>query len=730
MTVETLASRARFLGDGVTPQFDLALPYIDDADIRLVMKVGSSESVLALGANYSLTRIGSGGRVNLGAPLAVGAVLAAVRDPAPIQSITLQSNDKYFLEAIERAFDRQAMILQRHADLHTRSMVLAETDLDGAGAFQARGNRLTGLAPGVNASDAATVAQLVSAVGGDFIISPETIGEIVTSVIGDSGFLAMFTPINSELGSLADLIANLTLTVNADLNTLGGRVTTVEGSISIIESLAEQYESIQDLIDQLNALNEDPEGLTTLIQAEQTARIDGDTAIAQTIAKLGALSGDSLSFILDLSTVKVGPSETLAQRLTAIAAADTTNQAAITSEASTRAAADTALATTISKLGALSGDNSAFILNLSTTRVAAGETLAQRLDGISSRFNSNEAAILAEQVARADADSALSASITTTQSAANGAVATVQAIQSTVNGVNARFSVKVDNNGYISGIGLISQPNNGAITSAFVVLADQFRVVHPGASAVAPFEVIGGVVYMRNIVVRNAQIENLAIGKLTAGTLNADMTMGTGRIIWSNGTYMKVAGVGFGSTNQFIEWYGPYFANLAGCTEANAISYLKTNGSAYFGGSLSAGVLRNSITTTDQSASATVTLGPFGTNGGSKSVVLSYSYTYGSVGTDLGAGATSATILLERSINGGANWTTVTTLNATGTYFTDTSNMFPVYGGAIGGSVTVTDPTSGVSPFMYRARLSGRTIPTGGSNQSIVQSITIVSTEG
>src|SRR5690606_16464861 len=119
-----------------------------------------------------------------------------------------------------------------------------------------------------------------------------------------------------------------------------------------------------------------------------------------------------------------------------------------------------------------------------------------------------------------------------------------------------------DVNGHVAGIGLY---NTGA-TSDFIVLADKFAVVHPsanGGNPVVPFVVSDGRVYMRDIVVQDALIESLTVGKLTSGALtatitqNADIHVGTGRIIFDNGTTMLVHGNGFGVNNEFIEWFGP-----------------------------------------------------------------------------------------------------------------------------------------------------------------------------
>jgi hypothetical protein len=68
------------------------------------------------------------------------------------------------------------------------------------------------------------------------------------------------------------------------------------------------------------------------ITTEQTARADGDSAIASTIALMGAENGGGTAFILDEDTVKIASDggDTVAERFTALSAADSANSASIT----------------------------------------------------------------------------------------------------------------------------------------------------------------------------------------------------------------------------------------------------------------------------------------------------------------------------------------------------------------------------------------------------------------
>lgn len=203
------------------------------------------------------------------------------------------------------------------------------------------------------------------------------------------------------------------------------------------------------------------------------------------------------------------------------------------------------------------------------------------------------------------------------------------------------------------------------------------------------------------------------------------------------GSTMLVWGAPFGSSNQFIEWAGPTQTNLANCTEANAVKYLKTNGDAYFAGSLSAGLLINRGQTTDLSATAQIVVGPFGTNGNPKTIVASYVYTRdyrANAGTGSISGSGSATIIVERDT--GSGWQTIGTFTAT-----ESERLVRVDGDPavkdvvrwqMGGSVTVTDNT-GAGTMTVRARVSSRSLPSfGGTNitsDSTTQSLGAVSTE-
>jgi hypothetical protein len=212
--------------------------------------------------------------------------------------------------------------------------------------------------------------------------------------------------------------------------------------------------------------------------------------------------------------------------------------------------------------------------------------------------------------------------------------------------------------------------------------------------------------------------------------------------VW-NGAAQRIIGSGFGQAgDNLMDYFGPN-VGAASASKSNAVMWMDANGSAYFGGQLSAGVLRNAVqTTTTQTVGAEVVNGPFATNGRARGVTVSFSRrhtrrntNYGSSGFVAGAGANTAQVQIYRTLGNNAEqlWQV---LNAGGSV--DITNEFDGADTAIsswGGSFTVNETTSSTETIRYRAVIVGFTEQsvshTSGSfnQQDIVQSLAIISVE-
>jgi hypothetical protein len=151
-----------------------------------------------------------------------------------------------------------------------------------------------------------------------------------------------------------------------------------------------------------------------------------------------------------------------------------------------------------------------------TARASADGALSTRIDSVNASLGTTNANVQTEINARVSGDSANASSITQINSTLGGHTASISTQQSSINGLNAQYSVKIDNNGLVTGFGLASYPINGGIVSEFAVHAQRFSVWIPGYPGIQPFTI--GVVYgqprviISNALIGDASIDNAKIG--------------------------------------------------------------------------------------------------------------------------------------------------------------------------------------------------------------------------
>lgn len=190
--------------------------------------------------------------------------------------------------------------------------------------------------------------------------------------------------------------------------------------------------------------------------------------------------------------------------------------------------------------------------------IDADTALAQQITTLSASTTANAAAIQTEATARASGDSANATSISQVQARLDtGDYAAVKtessSTASAVTGIQAKYSVKTDVNGYVSGFGLISTTNNAAPFSQFIFKADQFGFGAPGLTSAYPFVIqasattVNGVavpagVYIDAAYILNGSITNAKIGNAAIDSAKiADASIGTAKIADANVTAAKIA---------------------------------------------------------------------------------------------------------------------------------------------------------------------------------------------
>lgn len=192
------------------------------------------------------------------------------------------------------------------------------------------------------------------------------------------------------------------------------------------------------------------------------------------------------------------------------------------------------LGTTITRIKVDTSQNAATIQNEVIQRINADNAIVQQTNTQFTVINGNLAALQTQQTTMSNNVAALAQSVTTLQAdVGKNSVALQQEMTVRANADNdiyAKYSVKIDNNGYVTGFGLMSTANNSVPFSEFLVRADRFAIGSPsgpGVTPTVPFIVTTTPdakgnppgVYMRSTMIANASIGTAKIDDLAVNTL-------------------------------------------------------------------------------------------------------------------------------------------------------------------------------------------------------------------
>ncbi|MFA5408628.1 MAG: phage tail protein, partial [Bacilli bacterium] len=333
------------------------------------------------------------------------------------------------------------------------------------------------------------------------------------------------------------------------------------------EALASQVLNISAMIGDPTNPGEDT--VYAAINIERTARVTRDEALASEINTLSAVIGDPVNpgpntvyaaFVHE-RTVRATQDQALAQNINALSAtigdpfnpAPGTVHAAIKTEQTARANADGALATSINNVVASIGNPSS---------PAPGTVYA---------------AVRTEATARANADSALASNVTTLQTKVDGNTASVQQIMQSVDGIKARWGVRLDVNGRVTGLELLG----GADQTAMVFKVDSFIIQTPDNPNGTPPFMLGTVNGRTQVVIKDAFIEdgsikNAKIQDLTVGRIKL-ASGGPGALSWGvTSGYQWPFGGPYGFVDSSERVFRELYIDTTGATHVLVQAYMRS----------------------------------------------------------------------------------------------------------------------------------------------------------
>lgn len=451
----------------------------------------------------------------------------------------------------------------------------------------------------------ALYGRLISRFYGKPETDPQAVVEEIANLVLEQEVLNNFRQRIADIDLSAEQLAQQALQITEQGEQLVAQATSTKGLRSELLDLASDLTALQGVVDGLTNL-EDGTGIATVIQQEKDARIAGDTALAALVSLLGAKSGTSNAFILDLNSVRVGPNESLAQRLSTIksgidgaAAAIQTEQKARADAISAEATARTGLAATLrSEITAaiqteqqarstaisaeatarttlastLRGEIASSVQSEATTRANADGVFTNLFSLLGAKNTAGTAFVLNDSTVQLSNGTALGTRLSGIDTAiGNNASAIVNEQTARTNADSAlsqSIQVVSTNVGNLSSsVSTLSQAidgvkarygvsldvngyvtgfvqNNDGRSGSFVVLANRFAIVDPnGGNPTVPFEVSNGNVWING--------QRITPGSVTADRLSVTslsaLTANIGFLVSYNGQGGRVERDGNGT---------------------------------------------------------------------------------------------------------------------------------------------------------------------------------------
>lgn len=281
----------------------------------------------------------------------------------------------------------------------------------------------------------------------------------------------------SETTALSETLDLLTATVSDNATTSAAAVSTEQqarvNAVSAVSETVNHNQAVMASDDTTNA-----EGRLAALVRSANLYTDASVAIADVKNEVTARVSEVASGL---------QAETVARETLVAHVANSLTS--VTNELSVLSSKDEALAQSITTLAATvaNGDaaNTALIQTEATARANALGALAETVETLQATFDSDKAettALIQEEKLTRVEESATLAQATTTLKAGITGVGVI-AFQdnayvkgSVVTGLEAQKTVKIDNNGYVTGYGLASSVVDGVPQSEFAIVADRFSI--------------------------------------------------------------------------------------------------------------------------------------------------------------------------------------------------------------------------------------------------------------
>ncbi|BAI75205.1 host specificity protein J (plasmid) [Azospirillum sp. B510] len=351
--------------------------------------------------------------------------------------------------------------------------------------------------------------------------------DLADKLVSESKLVPLLAERITGIEKIAETVTSGLVRVNDSYARIRGEIGQREANVAEVKAEVKQVQDdTRSLASQVTTVTAQFDGQFATVKEELKTLVTADEATATRIDTVAAVWNGNLAGVQAKLTATANDTRTTAERIDSVVAGFNQNLAGYDSRITATATATSALTTRLESFGATIDGVKAGLTSETNARAAQDGALAQRIDSLHASIGGISASLQNEITARANGEGSLAQSINTLNSAIGGNSASIQQIASTANGLSAQYTVKIDNNGWMSGFGLASYPSgeNGMVAE-FAVRADRFLIGIPTvASGVDHPFVIGTVngaprISMSSAFIQDASIDSAKIRDLAVDTM-------------------------------------------------------------------------------------------------------------------------------------------------------------------------------------------------------------------
>ncbi|MGA1860198.1 phage tail protein [Azospirillum sp. 11R-A] len=338
--------------------------------------------------------------------------------------------------------------------------------------------------------------------------------DLADKLVSESKLAPFMAERITGIEKIAETVTSGLVRVNDSYGRIRSEIGRREADVAEVKADVRQVrDDTQSLASRVTTVAAQFDGQIATVKEELTALVTADEATATRIDTVAAAWDGNLAGVQAKLTATANDTRTNAERIDSVVAGYDKSLAGYDSRITANATATGALTTRLDVIGASVDGVKAGLTSEQTARADAVGALASRIDS----------AFVAIKDASGSFQESVNLAVTEAKSAVNkvtllsGTVgnhtSSIEQVSKVTDGLSGQWTVKIDNNGAVSGFGLSSDPaDESGVRSEFYVRADRFLIgiTGPGGSIDHPF-VIGRVDGVPRISMSAAFIQDASI---------------------------------------------------------------------------------------------------------------------------------------------------------------------------------------------------------------------------